>query len=101
MDSQGSIYKNSILIGGVKSGALTEASLFNRNIIRQDYVLDKNPETFQIDFNLVKPVTSKKSMEATIARLDLSVRKKEKEENYFLGSPDGNCGQRLFQLLEE
>lgn len=101
MDSQGSIYKNSILIGGVKSGALTEASLFNMNIIRQDYVLDKNPETFQIDFNLVKPVTSKKSMEATIARLDLSVRKKEKEENYFLGTPDGNCGQRLFQLLEE
>lgn len=101
MDSQGSIYKNSILIGGVKSGALTEASLFNRNIIRQDYVLDKNPETFQIDFNLVKSVTSKKSMEDTIAGFDLSVKKKEKEENYFLGTPDGNCGQRLYQLLEE
>ena len=99
MDSQGSIYKNSILIGGVKSGALTEAALFNRNIIRQDYVLDKNPEIFQIDYKLVKSVTSKKSMEATIAGLDLIVR--EKEENCFLEAPDGNCGQRLFQLLEE
>ena len=101
MDSQGSIYKNSILIGGVKSGALTEASLFNRNIIRQDYVLDENPESFQIDFNLVKSVASKKSMEAIIAGLDLIVRKKEKDENSFLETPDGNCGQRLFKLLEE
>ena len=101
MDSQGSIYKNSILIGGVKSGALTEAALFNRNIIRQDYVLDKNPEIFQIDYKLVKSVTSKKSMEATIAGLDLIVREKEKEENCFLEAPDGNCGQRLYQLLEE
>ena len=74
--------------------------LFNINIIRQDYVLDKNPETFQIDFNLVKSVTSKKSMEATIAGFDLIVRKKEKE-NSFLETPNGNCGQRLYQLLEE
>ena len=100
MNSQGTIYKNSILIGGVKSGALTEASLFNSNIIRQDYVLEKNPEDFQIKHKLVYPVNSKDSMGKIIFNIFSLNHKIEKKHNPFIKIPDGNCGIRLFKLLE-
>ena len=62
--------------------------------------MEKNPEDFQIEHKLVHPVNSKDSMEKIIFNIFTLTHKIEKKQNPFIKIPDGNCGIRLFKLLE-
>jgi len=92
-DNQHVIYRDSIAVGGVKSGALTEAGMFNKRVYRQIYVLDGLHEPFQIDFGLVQTISHQAHNRIV---LDRSIDETSRQNvTVVLGDCDGFSGERL------
>lgn len=95
-NKQGLIYKESFLIGGAKTGALSEASFFNSCVFRQIYVLDGLQEPFQIDFQLVQTISHPSHNKLILGQ---NSTLKTPQQNYLLGPNDGKAGERLYKEL--
>jgi len=99
-DKQGAIYKQSCLIGGAKTAALTEAALFTHRIIRQNYVLGGLQEPFQLDFNCLFTVSHPKHLDMIIKKtLAADADTHSDGIRYVIGDTNKHCGNTLYELL--